>query len=141
MSLVIDSSGALSWCFDDERTAATVAVLDDIAQAGAIAPSLWPLEVCNALLMAERRKRVTARRRHQLIGLLRDLPIALDDETPAQAWTRAGRLAEERRLTLHDAAYLELAERRRLPLATLDVPLRAAAKTSRIGLRGLAADV
>lgn len=140
MSLVVDSSVALSWCFDDERTAATLAVLSGIAEAGAVAPSLWPLEICNGLLMAERRKRLTARRRHRLLAFLRELPISLDDDTAVQTWSRTGRLAEEKRLTVYDACYLELAERLRVPLATLDGPLRSAAKALRIDLRGLDGD-
>ena len=77
--------------------------------------------------MAERRKRLTALQRHHLTGFLRDLPITLDAETAAQAWTATARLAEQHRLTLYDATYLELAQRLGLPLATLDRELRAAA--------------
>src|SRR5574340_366957 len=111
MSLIIDSSVALSWCFEDEHTAATVALLDRIAEAGAAAPALWPLEVLNGLAMAERRGRLDATRRYQLAGFLRDLPISLDHETASQAWTATAHLAERYRLTLYDAAYLELAQR------------------------------
>ena len=85
MSLVVDSSVALTWCSEDERTPATLALLDRVAQAGATAPALWPLEVLNALAMAERGKRLTAVQRHHLTGFLRDLPITLDPETAAQA--------------------------------------------------------
>ena len=127
MSLVIDSSVALTWCFEDERTPATLALLDRVAQAGATAPTLWPLEVLNALAMAERRKRLTAVQRHHLAGFLRNLPITLDPETAAQAWIATTRLAEQHRLTLYDASYLELAQRLGLPLATLDQELRRAA--------------
>lgn len=137
MSLVVDSSVALTWCFEDERTPATVAVLDRLAQAGAVAPALWPLEVLNALAMAERRKRLTALQRHHLTGFLRDLPITLDAETAAQAWTATARLAEQHRLTLYDATYLELAQRLGLPLATLDRELRAAADALGVAVLGL----
>ena len=127
MSLIIDSSVALSWCFEDEHTPATIAVLDQVAEAGAVTPVLWPLEVLNGLIMAERRGRLNATQRHQLAGFLRDLPISLDQETANQAWTATLLLAERHGLTLYDAAYLELAQRLDLPLATLDKELRSAA--------------
>ena len=137
MSFVIDSSVALTWCFEDERTPATLALLDRVVQAGATAPALWPLEVLNALAMAERRKHLTATQRHHLSGFLRDLPITLDLETAAQAWTATAHLAEQHRLTLYDASYLELAQRLRLPLATLDRDLRAAASALGVPALGL----
>ena len=127
MSLIIDSSVALGWCFEDEHTPATISVLDQLAETGAAAPVLWSLEVLNGLIMAERRGRLNATQRHQLGGFLRDLPISLDHETANQAWTATLLLAERHGLTLYDAAYLELAQRLDLPLATLDKELRAAA--------------
>ncbi|PTR08457.1 putative nucleic acid-binding protein [Nitrosospira sp. Nsp5] len=136
MSLVLDSSVALTWCFEDERTLATLALLDQITETGATAPALWPLEVLNALTMAERRGRLDGTQRHQLAGFLRDLPVSLDQETADQAWTITMRLAERYRLTLYDAAYLELAQRLELPLATLDQELRVAGNALGITLLG-----
>lgn len=136
MSLVIDSSVALTWCFEDERTPATLAVLEQVVQSGAAAPALWPLEVLNVLVLAERRRRLSVVQRHALTGFLRDLPVALDQETAVQAWSVTTRLAEQYRLTLYDAAYLELAQRLGLPLATLDKELRAAAQALGIALLG-----
>src|ERR1700722_4732063 len=104
-------------------------LLDRVAETGAVAPSLWPLEALNALLMAERRKRLDGKTRQRLAGFLRGLPITLDMETADQAWTATARLAERYRLTSYDAAYLELAQRRKLPLATLDMELIKAART------------
>ena len=127
MSFVLDSSIALSWCFEDERTPATRALLVRVGVAGACAPALWPLEVLNALAMAERRSRIDAERRQRLAGFLRDLPVTIDEETASQAWAVTSQLAARFRLTVYDAAYLELAQRRGLPLATLDQELRAAA--------------
>lgn len=138
MSLVVDSSVALSWCFADERTPATLEVLDQVVQGGAVAPSLWPLEVLNALASAERRRRLTAVQRHQLAGFLRELPIAIDADTAAQAWSATAHLAERHGLTPYDASYLELAQRLALPLATLDQELRAAAQAVDVPLRGRA---
>jgi predicted nucleic acid-binding protein len=136
MSLVLDSSVALTWCFEDEHTPATLDLLDQIVETGAMAPSLWPLEILNGLAMAERRGRLDAIRRRQLAGFLRDLPINLDPETASQAWTATALLAERYRLTLYDAAYLELAQRLDLPLATLDQELRVAGGTLGLTLLG-----
>jgi predicted nucleic acid-binding protein len=136
VSLVLDSSVALTWCFEDEHTPVAAALLDQIAENGAVAPALWPLEVLNGLVMAERRGRLDAARRHQLASFLRDLPIKLDHETAAQTWTATAGLAERFRLTLYDAAYLELAQRLGLPLASLDQELRVAGGALGIPLLG-----
>lgn len=138
MSIVVDSSLALAWCFEDERTAATVALLTEVAEAGAVAPVLWPLEVLNGLAMAERRGRLETARRHQLAGFLQELPITIDYESASQAWTDTATLAERCKLTLYDAAYLELAQRLGLPLATLDRDLRSAATAVGVKLLGVA---
>ena len=136
MSFVVDSSVALAWCFEDEHTRAIMDLLDRVAATGAVAPSLWPLEALNGLLMAERRKRLDGKRRQRLAGFLRGLPVTLDTETADQAWTATARLAERHRLTLYDAAYLELAQRRKLPLATLDEDLIKAGKALGMTLLG-----
>ena len=136
MSFVVDSSVALAWCFEDEQTQPIMALLDRVAVNGAVAPSIWPLEALNGLLMAERRKRVDSKRRQRLAGFLRGLPVTLDTETADQAWTATARLAERHRLTLYDAAYLELAQRRKLPLATLDEDLIKAGKALGMTLLG-----
>src|ERR1700719_646057 len=135
-SFVVDSSVALAWCFEDEHTKPVMDLLDRLVEAGALAPSLWPLEVLNGLLMAERRRRVDARRRHRLAGFLRALPVILDSETADHAWTVTVRLAERHKLSAYDAAYLELAQRRKLPLATLDEELAKAAEASGITVLG-----
>jgi len=140
MSFVVDSSVALTWCFDDEATQAADALLLRLTAGGAHAPSLWPLEVLNALAMARRRGRIAPDAHQAKIALLRALPITLDTETTTQAWTITARLAERHRLTLYDAAYLELSERLDLPLATLDADLRQAAKNLGIPLLGMTED-
>jgi predicted nucleic acid-binding protein len=136
VSFVVDNSVALAWCFEDEHTQSVMDLLDRVVETGAFAPSLWPLEALNGLLMAERRRRIDARRRQRLARLLRALPVTLDAETAGQAWTSTIRLAERHRLSVYDAAYLELAQRRKLPLATLDVDLIRAAKASGTTLLG-----
>ena len=140
MTFVLDSSVSLSWCFEDERTAATAALLDRVAESGAVAPSLWPLEVLNGLTMAERRGRLDGQWRQRLMGQLQGLPVTIDAETAAHAWSTTAQLAVRFGLTLYDAAYLELAQRLDLPLATLDKALRTAGAALSISLLGLAAD-
>ncbi len=136
MSFVVDSSVALTWCFEDKRTLATTALLQRTGETGAMAPQHWPLETLNGLMMAERRKRLDATRRHHLARFLRDLPITLNSETTVQVWTATQRLAERFLLTIYDAAYLELAQRQNLPLASLDQELRSASTTLGVPLLG-----
>ena len=136
MSFVLDSSVTLAWCFDDERTDATDALLEQVVESGAEAPSLWPLEILNALSMAERRRRIDSDRRQRLGGFLHDLPVNIDAETAARAWAATSQLAVRFKLTIYDVAYLELAQRLRLPLATLDKELRTAGRALGIALLG-----
>jgi predicted nucleic acid-binding protein len=124
VSLVIDSSITLSWCFEDERTDVTTTLLYRVAETGALVPALWRLEVANGLQVAVRRGRIDAAYRDATIGDLRDLAIDLDPETDRKAWSEILQLADRFRLTLYDAAYLELAQRRQL---------RGAAGCSRLG--------
>ena len=137
MSLVIDASLTVSWYFEDETTPATEAILDRVSEAGAIVPTLWRLEVANALQSAIRRKRITPLYRDQSLAELTQMPIAIDADTNVYAWTTTIRLAERFALTIYDSAYLELAQRRSLPLATLDAELQAAAAALGVTLVGL----
>jgi predicted nucleic acid-binding protein len=136
VSVVIDSSVTLAWLFDDERSAAADAVLRQVTESGAVAPSLWRLEVANALQMAVRRKRIDAAFRDASLADLRALVVAIDLETDQHAWASTLHLAERYQLTLYGAAYLELAQRRGLPLATLDLELRAAGRALGVALPG-----
>ena len=136
MSLVLDSSVTLAWCFEDERTDATDALLERVVKSGAEAPALWPLEVLNALAMAERRGRIQPDQRLRLTGLIHDLPVSIDVETASLAWAATSRLATRHRLTIYGATYLELAQRLGLPLATLDMDLRAAADALGVAVLG-----
>jgi len=128
VSLVLDPSLALNWYFEDESTAATDALLDRVAEEGAIVPSLWRLEIANALQVAIRRKRVDRGFRDETIAQLSRLPITVDSETNAHAWGASLALADRFGITLYDATYLELAQRRNVPLATSDRALRRAAR-------------
>jgi predicted nucleic acid-binding protein len=137
VSLVIDSSITLSWCFEDERTDVTATLLYRVAETGALVPALWRLEVANGLQVAVRRGRIDVAYRDATIADLRDLAIDVDPETDRKAWSEILQMADRFRLTLYDAAYLELAQRRQLPLASLDNELRAAGQLLGVPLLGL----
>jgi predicted nucleic acid-binding protein len=124
---VLDASVTLAWCFPDEKAPYPQAVLDSLAEGRAVVPGLWPLEVGNAWVVGERRKRCTQADTTHWIGFLNPLPISVDDETMSRAWGDILDLARAHKLSVYDAAYLELALRRGLPLATLDENLRGAA--------------
>ncbi len=126
--LVVDASLVLAWCFADEKTASADRLMDRIGSDGAFVPSLWRLEVANVLLAAERRGRIGRADADGRLQQLADLPIEVDDETDFRAWHDVLALARAARLTVYDSAYLELALRRGLPLATLDRDLAKAAR-------------
>ena len=136
MSLVIDASLTMAWYFEDESTPATDVLLDRVADAGALVPGLWRLEVANAFQTAIRRQRIDAVYRDASLAELGLMPITIDAETNTYAWSATLRLANRFSLTLYDAAYLELAQRRSMPLATLDRDLRTAAPALNIELLG-----
>lgn len=127
MSFVLDCSIAVTWCFADEASPSTDALLDQMQEQGALVPVLWHLEVGNVLVQAERRGRIAAGDMAARIELLRRLPITTDDETAGRALRDILALARTHRLTTYDASYLELATRRGLPLATRDRDLQEAA--------------
>ena len=135
MSLVLDSSATLAWIYSDETTDAIRALFDQVADAGAVVPSLWRLEVANSLTIAVRRGRIDVDFRRAALADLALLDITTDQRTDPQAWGETLNLADRFRLTVYDAAYLELAQRRVLPLATLDDDLCAAAAA--LGVRVL----
>jgi len=126
--LVLDCSVAVSWCFEDEASPETDAILERIRDEGAIVPAIWHLELGNVLVQAERRKRLAAADTTTRLELIADLPIVTDDETSHRALREVLTLARAEGLTTYDAAYLELAMRKGLPLATKDRALREAAK-------------
>jgi predicted nucleic acid-binding protein len=125
--VVVDGSVAVAWCFPDEKGEYPQSVLDSLATAAAVVPSLWSLEVANALLMGERRKRSTPEETAKSVQFLQSLPVTVDDATAPQAFGHTLHLARAQNLSTYDASYLELAMRRALPLATLDEKLKAAA--------------
>ncbi len=136
MSLVLDSSVTLAWVYSDETTAPVLQIFELLSQGGAWVPGLWRLEVANVLEMGVRRKRHDKNFRDATLADLAQLPIQVDSQTDQQAWSATLRLAEKHQLTLYDAAYLELALRRNLPLATLDEDLRRAAEKEKVRVMG-----
>jgi predicted nucleic acid-binding protein len=136
VTLVLDSSAALAWIYADETTEAVRHVFEMVAENGALVPSLWRLEVANSLTVAVRRGRIGAEFRNAALADLTLLDIATDAHTDAHSWTTTLHLADRFRLTLYDAAYLELAHRRSLPLASLDTELRDAGRVLGVPLLG-----
>ena len=135
--LVLDASVALTWCFKNEATAAADRVLERLGAEAASVPAIWHLEIANALALSERRRRITPARSAEFITLLETLEIVVDEETATRALGRVLDLAREERLTAYDAAYLELAMRLGVPLASKDGDLCDAAE--RLGVSVLRA--
>jgi predicted nucleic acid-binding protein len=123
VSLVIDASLTLAWYFEDERTPAADALLDRVTEMGAVVPVLWWLEVANGFQIAIR---IDVDFRDAAIGQLAWLPITIDAETDTHVWTTTLGLADRFGLTIYNACYLELPQRRAVPLGTLDKELRVA---------------
>ena len=135
--LVLDASVALTWCFKNEATAAADRVLGRLAAEAASVPAIWHLEIANVLALSERRGRITPAGSAEFIALLETLEIVIDEETPSRVFGRVLDLAREERLTTYDAAYLELAMRLGVPLASKDADLCDAAE--RLGVSVLRA--
>jgi predicted nucleic acid-binding protein len=128
VALVVDCSISVSWVLPDENSESVQASLDLVAERGAIAPVIWPLEFINTLLVAEKRGRISKKERERILALIHRLPIEIDKYTPIHAWQQTLELAETHGLTAYDAAYLELAIRLSLPIASLDKQLLRAAE-------------
>jgi predicted nucleic acid-binding protein len=137
VSLVLDSSATLAWIYSDETTNSIRLLFEAVGEEGAVVPALWRLEIANSLTVAVRRGRIAANFRRAALTDLALLDIAIDDQTDVHAWGETLRMADIFKLTVYDAAYLELAQRRNLPLATLDGELRAAAKSLDLRLMGM----
>ena len=125
MAYVVDASVTLPWFLDDERTAFTESMLDAVNRVDYWAPSVWCLEIPNALLAAERKRRIDRTRRLEALDQASRLRIQVDPALPDMKAVSA--LAERRALSTYDAAYLELAMRRGFGLITLDRALAQAA--------------
>lgn len=130
MAFVADASIALAWYFRDEDSATANLVRDRLLEEDICVPAHWPLEVVNALFSALRRQRINQRELRELIEDFRRLPGLIDQQTGVSAWSATVELALEHGLTSYDAAYLELALRLDLPLATLDKALSNAVRSA-----------
>ena len=130
MTFVIDASVAISWLFADEQTSLCMNLLQQVTRAGAVVPSLWPLEIASALQTAVKRTRIDIVYRDSTLKSLVRLPLEIDPDTSECAWTTTLKLADMHQITVYDASYLELALRRGLPLATRGDQLAAAASSA-----------
>lgn len=134
-AFVADASVAIGWVHPSQATKHTVAMLDAIADGATLeVPALWPLEVANALIVLVRRRKLAEDERQAGLGWLRGLRVRVDHEMSALAFSQLSELAATHRLSVYDAAYLELALRRRLVLGCKDGPLRTAAKRAGVTL-------
>jgi predicted nucleic acid-binding protein len=134
MCCVVDSSVVASWFLPDEGGPGLAALAARIGRDGAVAPGIWQLEMANILLAAERKRRMTPVMQRQIIEALDALPISLEAVLNHKQRGEVLELARKHALTASDAAYLELALRLKLPLATLDAGLRRGAKAEGIDL-------
>ncbi|MBP9682622.1 MAG: type II toxin-antitoxin system VapC family toxin [Bacteriovorax sp.] len=134
---VLDCSVAMSWCFEDEKSPEGDSVLDHLMkeESQGVVPSLWRLEVVNVLNVAERRGRLPTAKSLLFLDFLLELPIVID-ENP-QDLKDILLLSRTYGLSAYDAAYLDLASREQIPLATLDNKLKSAANAASIPLFSL----
>jgi predicted nucleic acid-binding protein len=134
-SFVADASVAIAWVHPAQATAQTESMLDAIAQGATLeVPALWPLEVANALTVLVRRRKLTEDDRRTALGWFHGLRLRIDHEMASLAFFRLAELAVTHQLSVYDAAYLELAQRRKLMLGCKDGPLGNAAKKSGVAL-------
>jgi predicted nucleic acid-binding protein len=135
-AFVVDCSLAMAWLFKDEATAPSKRLLRRLVSESALVPALWYLEITNVMALAERKGRITAAESSVFINELSKLDFEIDAESSDRAFNHVLPLCRTHQLTSYDAVYLDLAVRRKLPLATLDEPLRKAARKLGIGLLG-----
>ena len=131
-SFVIDNSVVMSWCFKDEISQYADAILDHLQESTAFVPSIWPLEVVNVLLVAERKKRLRQADSVRFITLLSQLPIIVEYERTKKIMKDLLTLARANNLSSYDASYLDLSMRKGLPIATIDTRLIGAAKKTNV---------
>lgn len=124
---VVDNSVVMAWCFEDGASAYADTILDRLNEGEALVPAIWPLEVGNVLLVAERRSRLTEAESARFLALLDAPSITVVQERPQRDLGQIQMLAREHRLSTYDASYLDLAMREGAPLATADATLKRAA--------------
>ncbi len=131
---VIDNSIVMAWCFSDESSKYTNTILDSLENHEALVPAIWPLEIGNVVLAAERRKRLTESDSIRFLNLVSELPIIVQQETPDRMLKEIFALARECHISSYDASYLDLAMRNGIPIATRDNGLKKAAKRCNVAL-------
>lgn len=131
---VLDTSVTMSWCFNDEANSYADAVLDSLSNHIALAPGIWPLEVGNVLLVAEKKTRISPPDSLKFLNLLTSLPIHVENLTEQRLFDAVFLLARDQGLSSYDAAYLDLAIQTDLQIATLDQALQKAAARKGVGL-------
>ena len=134
--IVIDASVALAWCFPDEASDYADDVLVALEGHSILVPTLWPIEITNALLVAERRNRVKQSTIRQSVALLNGLTVLLFSQSVTESVGNVLPLAREYNLSAYDAAYLDVALRHGIPLATLDYNLQKAGTKAGIKIFG-----
>ena len=132
MTIVLDASVAMAWCFEDETTPYTEAVLRRVREESALAPAVWPLELVNTLLVGERNGRHSAEHSMAFMRLISELPIRIESVELAEAFNPVAALGREHQLSSYDASYVWLATKEGLSLATLNQRVRQACE--RIGV-------
>ncbi len=133
-AFVLDGSVTMAWFFADESSTEADAIENSLTRATVMVPALWLLEVANTLLVGERRKRATQAETTRFLHTLNLLPITVEKQTNIETLTEILSLARKHELTAYDAAYLELALRMNLPIATLDQKLKEAAEACGVPL-------
>ena len=134
--MVLDASVTMAWCFADECDDYADQVLGLLGLGGAVAPSIWALEVANVVQIAERRDRLTATGTTRFLALLSSLDIRIEHSSAARTWGAALDVGRKLGVSAYDASYLDLAMRSGLDLATCDEGLRAACRQVGVGLIG-----
>jgi predicted nucleic acid-binding protein len=133
--LAVDASAALAWCFEDEASGWSDGLLERLRQGDQIVvPAHWPTEISNGLLVAQRRKRIKSGQAALFWDEFAQLPIETEPGLNAAQAKKVLGLCEKHGLTAYDAAYLELAQRRQIPLGTLDAELRKAAQAEGVAV-------
>ncbi|MCJ7680868.1 MAG: type II toxin-antitoxin system VapC family toxin [Candidatus Aminicenantes bacterium] len=133
---MVDNSVVMSWCFKDEANRYSESILDRLNESTVYVPSIWPLEVVNVLLVAERKNIIGRADGVRFLELLLQLPIHIEYKTLAILMKDIYRLAGEHGLSSYDASYLDLAMKKGLPLATQNKKLRKAAAKMNVPMLG-----
>lgn len=124
----------MSWCFADERDGRGLVFLEALSEREGLVPALWPLEVANALVVAERSKRITLAESNRFPELMQDLSLLIDQGLPLDRISELMALTRSYGLSVYDASYLELSIRTGMPFATMDRKLSTAAKRAGVVL-------